>query len=261
MGQLLEAKHLSKTFVIHKKTGIIKREKKEVQALVDINLEIQEPIILGLVGPNGAGKTTFIKHCLGLVEKTEGSLTVLGHNPYERKFEFLKHVGLVSGQKQNLDPNLAPLDSLKLSGYLYEMQRDKILERIDYLVDIFNIRDKLETPVRQLSLGQRMKFEIISSVLHSPKFLFMDEPSIGLDFESQSHMRDMLLELHHSQKLTILLTSHYLPDITTLCSRVAVIEKGRIVFDGNMDSLLQHSEQAGYLQTLITELNKNSHTN
>ena len=286
MSYLLKAKGVTKTFTVYKRTGFFAREKKEVQALIDFNIEIESPIILGLVGPNGAGKTTFIKHCLGLVEASEGELEVLGYDPYTgepktdetkkiqadksniftsisralgggyNRADFLRQVGLVSGQKQNLDPNLSALESLRLSGYLYDMTTEKIEERIKHLVDRFNIAEKLDVPVRQLSLGQRMKFEIISSVLHSPRFLFMDEPTLGLDFEAQSTMREMLLELHKTQNLTILLTSHYLPDITTLCSRIAVIEKGQKVFDGQITDLMNKVDQDGYLKTLIEELSK-----
>jgi ABC-2 type transport system ATP-binding protein len=258
---LLKAINLSKTFTVYKRLGLFKREKKEVKALTGFSLSIPEPIIFGLVGPNGAGKTTFIKHCLGLVEKTTGEIEILGYNPYERKPTFLKQVGLVSGQKQNLDPNLSALESLRLSGYLYDMLTQEIEERIDYLVDKFEIREKLDVPVRQLSLGQRMKFEIISSVLHSPKFLFMDEPTLGLDFDAQNIMRSMLLELHKTQGLTILLTSHYLPDITQLCSKLAVIEKGKKVFEGTIPELMAESGREGYLHTLIEELQKEDKKN
>ncbi len=285
---LLSAKGVSKTFTIQKRTGLMQTETKHVEALKNFDLIIEKPIILGLIGPNGAGKTTFIKHCLGLVEKTAGELQVLGFDPYTgqplseeiknkypnqetwfhrlnrtlgggyNKAPFLKQVGLVSGQKQNLDPNLSALDSLRLSGYLYDMTTEKIESQIKLLVDKFDIEDKIDVPVRQLSLGQKMKFEIISSVLHSPQFLFMDEPTLGLDFEAQSMMRQMLLELHQTKGLTILLTSHYLPDITMLCSRVAVIEKGEKVFDGGVEELMQKSQSAGYLKTLVEELNKAS---
>jgi ABC-2 type transport system ATP-binding protein len=258
---LLKSENLSKTFTVYKRLGLFKREKKEVKALTDFNLSIPEPVIFGLVGPNGAGKTTFIKHCLGLVEKTTGEIEILGYNPYQRKAAFLKQVGLVSGQKQNLDPNLSALESLRLSGYLYDMLTQEIEERINYLVDKFEIREKLDVPVRQLSLGQRMKFEIISSVLHSPKFLFMDEPTLGLDFDAQNIMRSMLLELHKTQGLTILLTSHYLPDITQLCSRLAVIEKGQKVFEGTIPELMVESGREGYLKTLIEELQKEDKKN
>ena len=258
---LLKSKQLSKTFTVYKRLGLFKREKKEVQAITGFDLTINEPMIFGLVGPNGAGKTTFIKHCLGLVEKTSGELEVLGYNPYLRKPAFLKQVGLVSGQKQNLDPNLSALESLRLSGYLYDMTTPEIESRIQELVTKFEIMDKIDTPVRQLSLGQRMKFEIISSVLHSPNFLFMDEPTLGLDFDAQNIMRTMLLELHRTQGLTILLTSHYLPDITLLCSRLAVIEKGQKVFEGSVQELMQESGKEGYLHTLIEELNKEDKKN
>lgn len=253
---LLSAKNLSKTFDVYKRINFFKRDKTEVKALTDFSLELEKPIIYGLVGPNGAGKTTFIKHCLGLVEKTTGSIEVLGFDPYKRKPEFLKQVGLVSGQKQNLDPNLSAKESLLLSGYLYDMMEPDISNRIDYLVDLFDIREKIDVPVRQLSLGQRMKFEIISSVLHSPKFLFMDEPTLGLDFDAQNTLRILLKKLHTQDGLTILLTSHYMPDITELCERVAVISKGEKVFDGTLKELTDSKQKNGYLKTLVEELNK-----
>jgi ABC-2 type transport system ATP-binding protein len=257
----LVAKNVSKTFTVYKRLGFFKREKKEVQALTDFSLTIPEATIFGLVGPNGAGKTTFIKHCLGLVEKTSGELEVLGYDPYLRKPDFLKQVGLVSGQKQNLDSNLSAIESLRLSGYLYDMQPQRIEERIQYLAHLFEIEDKIDVPVRQLSLGQRMKFEIISSVLHEPKFLFMDEPTLGLDFDAQNIMRTLLLKLNKEEGLTILLTSHYLPDITLLCSRLAVIEKGEKVFEGTVKELMAESGKEGYLHTLIEELNKEEKKN
>ena len=283
---LLIANNIAKTFLVHKKDDLFKTTTKEVHAIKDFSLTIEEPMIIGLIGPNGAGKTTFIKHCLGLVEKSAGELEVLGFDPYTgeplseenqtkypsqnnwfgrlnrflggnyNKAPFLKQIGLISGQKQNLDPNLSALDSLRLSGYLYDMTTDQIESRIKELVGKFKMEEKIDVPVRQLSLGQRMKFEIISSVLHSPTFLFMDEPSLGLDFEAQTMMREMLMSLHQTQGLTILLTSHYLPDITELCSRVAVIEKGSKVFDGTVEELLAKSNSEGYLKTLVQELNK-----
>jgi len=255
---LLSSQSLSKTFTVYKRLGFFKREKKEVSALTNFSLEIEKPMIYGLVGPNGAGKTTFIKHCLGLVEKTTGQISVLGFDPYKRKPEFLKQVGLVSGQKQNLDANLSAMESLVLSGYLYDMQQPEITNRINFLVDLFEIRDKIDVPVRQLSLGQKMKFEIISSILHSPKFLFMDEPTLGLDFDAQNIMRTLLKKLHTETGLTILLTSHYMPDITELCSRVAVISKGQKVFDGTLIELTNSKQKDGYLKTLVEELNKDT---
>ena len=253
---LLKAKNISKTFTVYKRTGFFTRDKKEVHSLIDFSLEIEKPMIYGLIGSNGAGKTTFIKHCLGLIEKTEGEIEVLGYYPYDRKPVFLRQVGLVSGQKQNLDPNLSAKESLMLSGYLYDMMEPNITNRINYLVDLFDIGDKIDVPVRQLSLGQKMKFEIISSILHSPKFLFMDEPTLGLDFDAQNTMRNLLLKLHENDGLTILLTSHYMPDISILCHKVAVIDKGSKVFDGTFDELKKSSKNEGYLHTLVEELNK-----
>lgn len=253
---LLYAENLSKTFVVYKRKGFFSYQKQEVQALLNFSLQIDRPTIYGLIGPNGAGKTTFIKHCLGLVEKTSGEIRILGFDPYQKQKEFLEQISLVSGQRSNLYQNLPARESLRLSGYLYNMRGPIIEARIDYLSRLFQIEDKLDTPVRQLSLGQKMKIEIISSVLHQPRFLFMDEPTLGLDFDAQKTIRHLLKNLHQKQKVCILLTSHYMPDILDLCQKVAVITAGQKIFDGSLQELLtgQHTEK--YLQTLVNELHK-----
>jgi ABC-2 type transport system ATP-binding protein len=253
---ILKATKLSKTFTYNKRISFWKREKQFVHALKDFDIEIENPTIYGILGPNGAGKTTFIKHCLGLVEKTSGKIQVLGYNPHERKVNFLRQIGFISGQKKNLSEDLSGYDGLRLSGFLYGMRENDIENRIDEFVNLLNLKNKMHSPTRQLSLGQRMKFEIISSILHYPKLVFMDEPTIGLDFESQKTIRTILQKAHQEDGISIVLTSHYLPDITELCKKITVIESGQDAFTGTIRELRNKSKQPGYLSSLMEELEK-----
>jgi ABC-2 type transport system ATP-binding protein len=251
---LLKAKELNKSFITKKSTGLLSSEKSQVAALKSFDLEIAKPLIYGLLGGNGAGKTTLIKMCLGLIEPTSGHLEILGFNPYNKDKQFLSQVGLVSGQKQNLDEDLSGIDNLKLSGLLYNLDKKTIDIRIKELTNIFKITQKLDTPIRQLSLGQRMKFEIISSILHKPKILFLDEPTIGLDFDTQNTLRKTLKELNQKENITILITSHYMKDITTLCHKVAILEDGIKVFDGTIEQLQKQQNNQGYIRSVLEEL-------
>jgi len=254
---ILRATNLSKTIVNKTRTGFFKSETKEFSALTDFNLEILEPAIYGLVGPNGAGKTTFIKHCLGLTAKTSGELEVLGFDPSKRKQDFLRQISLISGNNQSFESRLPPIELLKLYGALYCIDPKEAESRAIRLVELFQIEDKLNIPIEKLSLGQKMKFEIIARILPEPKLLFLDEPTLGLDFEAQNMLHTLLLELHKNEKITILLTSHYLPDITRLCSKFTVIEHGKNVFTGTVEELNQAKSSQGYLKALTEELNKN----
>jgi ABC-2 type transport system ATP-binding protein len=253
---LLRAENLSKTFEVYKRLALFKTEYQTVQALQNLSVTIEKPQILGVLGANGAGKTTFIKHCLGLVEQTSGSLEVLGFTPHKRQKEFLQQVGFVSGQKQNLDGVLSAYEGLTLSGFMYNMHKQAIKSRIEELTELFGMTEKLYVPIRQLSLGQRMKFEIISSILHTPKILFMDEPTLGLDFEAQSTMHTLLKHLYNQQGITIVLTSHYLNDITVLCDRVVIMDKGTNIYDGRLADLKKVEQENSYLKSLVNALDK-----
>jgi ABC-2 type transport system ATP-binding protein len=253
---LLKIENLSKKFTVYKRKGIFRTESKTVDALSGIGLEIKKPQILGIIGANGAGKTTLIKNCLGLVEPSVGSVEILGFTPHKLGKSFLEQVGFVSGQKQSLDSILTAQENLMMSGFMYNMDRNEIPKKIQELTKMFGVEDLLDTPIRQLSLGQKMKFEIISSVLHTPKILFMDEPTLGLDFEAQQTMRAFLKNLHKNHGVTIILTSHYLTDIKELCKNVIVLEKGVKVFDGTLKNLAINNSESEYLNKLRFELTK-----
>jgi ABC-2 type transport system ATP-binding protein len=247
---ILYANNLSKTYFSKNS------KEKDFVALQDFCLEINEPTIYGLVGPNGAGKTTFIKHCLGLTKQTSGELEILDQKPFESKQQFLKQISLISGNNSVLEGRLSARELIKLQRALYQLDPDLVQIESQKLITRFKLQDKIDVPLDNLSLGQKMKFEIISKILHKPKVLFMDEPTLGLDFEAQNMMHELILELHKQEKVTILLTSHYMPDIYRLCSKFTVIENGQNVFTGNLETLNQQINSKGYLKSLIEELNK-----
>lgn len=253
---IIRVTSLNKNFVTNKRVGFFKHTVENLKAISDFSLVIDKPQIYGLVGPNGAGKTTFIKHCLGLIEKTSGEVKILGFDPTKRNSEFLRSVSLISGNNQSFESRLPARDLLKFQGALYNLNPKEVELRILELCDLFKISDKLDIAIENLSLGQKMKFEIIAKILHSPKILFLDEPTLGLDFEAQNMMHKLILDLHQKEAVTILLTSHYLPDITQLCSKFSVIEGGKNVFTGTFKQLQEQANHQGYLKSLVNELNK-----
>jgi ABC-2 type transport system ATP-binding protein len=253
---IIKIQALNKDFFIQKKVGFFNTKISSINVLSNFNLEIHRPQIYGLVGPNGAGKTTLIKLCLGLIEKSSGIVEILGFDPTKRESKFLQSVGLISGNNQSFESRLPAIESLRFQGALYNLNPEHVEKRIHELSSLFKITDKLDIALEKLSLGQKMKFEIISKVLHSPKILFLDEPTLGLDFEAQSMMHELILDLHKGESVTIVLTSHYLPDITKLCSKFSVIEAGQNVFTGTFKELQEQTNNQGYLKTLVNELNK-----
>ncbi|OGH21662.1 MAG: ABC transporter [Candidatus Levybacteria bacterium RIFCSPHIGHO2_01_FULL_41_15] len=238
--------HLSKYYQIHQKepgiTGSIKslfsRKYETVKAVNDISFKINEGELVGFIGPNGAGKTTTLKCLSGLLYPTKGEIRVLGFNPYNRKPEFLKSISLVMGQKNQLWWDLPSIDTFLLNKEIYAVpdgEYNKVLDELSRLLDVKKI---LKTPVKKLSLGQRMKMELIASLIHSPKVLFLDEPTIGLDVVMQKNLREFIKEYNMRFKATIVLTSHYMGDVEELCRRVIIINFGKIVFDGQLSSLV-----------------------
>ena len=244
---IIQAQNISKEFT---------HNKEVTQSISDFSLEIQSPQIYGLVGPNGAGKTTFIKMCLGLISSTSGALEILGNNPYKQKKEYLSQISFISGNNDTFEDKLPARELVKLQGALYGLDATYVKNKSNSLVDLFDARHIFDTPLGNLSLGEKMKFEIISKILHKPKLIFMDEPTLGLDFDAQNTLHDVILKLHKEENTTIVLTSHYLPDIQKLCSKFTVIENGRDVFSGSFDELNEESSAKGYLKTLISELEK-----
>lgn len=247
---IIDAKNLFKTYT--QKNS----QEEAFHVLQNFSLEITEPVIYGLVGPNGAGKTTFIKHCLGLIKQSSGYLSILNQNPFQSRRQFLSQISLISGNNSVIEGKLSARELIKLQGALYGLEPKIVALESAELINRFGLQYKIDTPLDNLSLGQKMKFEIISKILHKPKLIFMDEPTLGLDFEAQNMMHELILELHKTEQVTILLTSHYMPDISRLCSRFTVIENGQNIFTGNFQDLNQELSSQGYLKSLIEELNK-----
>lgn len=241
----VETVDLCKTYTSAKKQpgivgsvkGLFTREKTEVEAVKNVSLSIEEGEIVGFLGPNGAGKTTTLKMLSGILYPTSGKAAVLNYEPFQRRNEMLRQIALVMGNKNQLWWDLPAMDSFVVLRELYEVPAGRFKTRLDALVETLQISAIVDTQVRKLSLGERMKCELVAALLHSPKVLFLDEPTIGLDVVSQKRIREFLMEMHKQDGSTILLTSHYMQDVTELCERVIVIDKGRKVFDGTLESL------------------------
>ncbi len=243
----IEVQKLSKTYRTYKKKpgllgaiqGLYQREYETVHAAREISFCVEPGEFVGFLGPNGAGKTTTLKMLAGLLHPSSGSATVLGFTPWERKNDFKRRFSLVMGQKNALWWDLPALDSLELSRVIYGLDDVLFRKRLDQLVDLLEVREKLQIMVRELSLGERMKFELINALLHGPEVLLLDEPTIGLDVTSQKKVRDFLKYYNTENHVTILLTSHYMQDIQELCSRVMIVDHGGLCYDGALQSILE----------------------
>jgi ABC-2 type transport system ATP-binding protein len=259
MSNAIEVKNLNRVYYSYQKSvglmssiqGLWNRKHIEKAALSDINLTIPAGQVIGLVGSNGAGKTTLIKTLSGLIPATSGDVKVLGYNPFERKNEFLRDISVLLGQKNQLWWDIAPVDSYQLLMNIYDLDVNKTQKKVAELADILNCTHVLETQLRRLSLGERMKMELIGSLLHDPKILFLDEPTIGLDIVAQTSIRNFLSEYVKEKKPTIILTSHYMDDISKLADRLVIISKGKIFYDGSIDKFTQKSVQKKRLKIIF----------
>ncbi len=239
--------HLKKFYQTHQKepgflgslTSLIHRKYQTVKAVDDVSFEIKEGELVGFIGPNGAGKTTTLKCLSGLLYPTSGFVSVLGFTPFERKNAFLKQIALVMGQKNQLWWDLPAQETFLLNKEIYEIPDEQYKKTLDELVELLDVGDLLKVQVRKLSLGERMKMELIAALIHSPKVLFLDEPTIGLDVVMQKKMRDFIQSYNQLHKSTILLTSHYMEDVRQLASRVIIIDHGKILYDGKLDNLVK----------------------
>lgn len=244
---VIEVKNLKKFYKVHQKDpglsgslkAFFKREYKQVEAVNDISFEIKAGELVGFIGPNGAGKTTTLKTLSGLLYPTSGKVKVLGFTPWERKHQFQKQFSLVMGQKNQLWWDLPASESFLLNKEIYGVSDADFKRTLDELVEILEVQEFLKVQVRKLSLGQRMKMELIAALIHSPKILFLDEPTIGLDVVMQKKLRDFIKEYNKRFNATIILTSHYMEDVKQLCERVIVIDHGRILFDGKLDDIIK----------------------
>ena len=239
--------HLTRKFTTHVKQpgfsgamrGLFKRQYITKTAVDDVSFDIQAGEFVGFLGPNGAGKTTTLKILAGVLHPTSGSATVLGHVPWRREAALQKRFSLVLGQKNQLWWDLPAYDSFVLNRDIYEVPHKQFDDKIEELTQLLDLGSLLNIPVRKLSLGERMKCEIVASLLHSPEVLFLDEPTIGLDVVSQVRIREFLREYNQKTGITVLLTSHYMADIEALCKRVVVINEGKLMFDGALSQLAE----------------------
>jgi ABC-2 type transport system ATP-binding protein len=218
-------------------TSLIKRRYNDVLAVDKISFEVQPGEMVGFIGPNGAGKTTTLKMMSGLLYPTKGMVRVDGFNPWERKPPFLRRISMVMGNKSQLLWDIQPMDSFKVLAEIYGVPAAEFRKTIDELIDLLDMRELLSRPVRNLSLGERMKCELIAGLLYRPTVLFLDEPTLGLDVSMQLRLRRFLAEYNHRSGVTMMLTSHYMADVMALCPRVILIHHGRLLYDGELSGL------------------------
>jgi ABC-2 type transport system ATP-binding protein len=258
---LIEVQNLSKTYDYYKKQAgllnslksLFHREKLFKEAVKNINFTIDEGELVGFLGPNGAGKTTTLKMLSGIIHPTAGVAKVLGFTPHQRQREFQKQFALVMGQKNQLWWDLPAMESFILNKEIYEVPNQQFKSTLEELTTLLEIKDILDIPVRKLSLGQRMKCELVAALLHSPKVLFLDEPTIGLDVVSQKNIREFLKKYNQEKKITIILTSHYIDDVEALCERVIIINHGVIAYDGRLKELTDQYIDHKIIEVTFTE--------
>ena len=243
--ETIQVNNLSKTYQVPEREGgfgsavrsFFKRKYKDVKAVQSVNFKIEQGEIVGFLGPNGAGKTTTLKMLSGLLHPTSGNATVLGFTPWELKPEYLRSMTLVMGQRNRLSWDIPAADSFLLNQAIYRLPDDEYKKTYQELDELLELEPLMKKPVRNLSLGERMKCEIAAGLLHRPKVLFLDEPTIGLDITGQVRIREFLREYNKRTGATILLTSHYMADVTALCERIIIIHHGQLKYDGGINDL------------------------
>lgn len=242
---MLEVKNLTKSFTTFRKEpglkgslkALVRREKVIKDALKSVSFKIDQGEIVGLIGANGAGKTTLVKILAGIVHPTSGEATVLGFKPWERDNEYRKQMSLIMGQKAQVWWDLPALDSFLLLKEIYQIEDSLYKKNIEFLADTLMIKDQLKTQVRKLSLGERMKIELMAALLHRPRVIFLDEPTIGLDISAQKAVREFMRNYQSEFKPITILTSHYMEDIKELCPRIMIIKEGQFVYDGALSEV------------------------
>ena len=217
--------------------AIFKPQRRTTKAVDNISFTVRKGEIVGFIGPNGAGKSTTIKMLTGILHPTSGEAAVLGLTPWKARRELAYRIGSVFGQKPQLWYHLPAIDTFNLFSKIYDLEDEEYRKRLNYLVDAFEIKEFLNKPVRKLSLGERMRCEVASSLLHHPEVIFLDEPTIGLDIIAKQKIRELIKEINRKEKTTVLLTSHDMQDIEHLCNRIIVINHGRIIYDGDITTL------------------------
>ncbi|MBI4474985.1 MAG: ATP-binding cassette domain-containing protein [Acidobacteria bacterium] len=247
MSYVIAVRHLSKHYQVHQKEpgfrgslrSFFRRQYETVRAVDDISFHIEAGEMVGFLGPNGAGKTTTLKVLSGLLYPTQGEVSVCGFRSFDRKPDFLRQITLVMGQKNQLIWDLPAFESFDVNRAIYEISKSDFDDVMKELTELLDLEPILKKQVRKLSLGERMKCELAAALLHRPRVLFLDEPTIGLDVTMQARMREFLIEYNRRHGATILLTSHYMADVVALCERILVIDHGHLVYDGNLTALVE----------------------
>ena len=243
---IIEIENLEKSYRVYQKkeglwsaiTGLFNREYKNIEAVSGVNLKVDQGEFVAFLGPNGAGKTTTLKLLSGVINPTRGTCRVMGHVPWKRENEYRRRFALVMGQKNQLWWDLPAQESFRLHQHIYRIEPVAFQKTLDELTDLLEIGGLLKQPVRELSLGERMKMELTAALLHSPEVLFLDEPTIGLDVVAQHNIQQFLKHYQEQRRITILLTSHYMKDVAALCKRVVIIAKGSIQYDGSLEGIV-----------------------
>ena len=256
----ITVENLSKDFNVKvKETGLqgsikalIKPVYKKIEAVKSINFEVQEGEMVAFIGPNGAGKSTTIKMLTGIIYPTKGNISVLGIDPTKNRKNLAYKIGSVFGQKEQLWMHLTPMDNFKFFGAIYDIKDEEVEKRVKVLNEVFELEEFINNPVRNLSLGQRIRCEIAASLIHRPKVLFLDEPTIGLDPVAKASFRELVKKLNKEFNTTVLLTSHDISDIEKLCKRIIIINDGQIVFDDSICKLKAMAD--GNLENIISDI-------
>jgi viologen exporter family transport system ATP-binding protein len=248
---MIDVEHLSKSFVVRR--GKLRRQRHVVDAVADISFHVERGELLGYLGPNGAGKSTTIKMLTGILVPSSGRVTVAGLDPSRRRIELARRIGAMFGQRVQLWWDLPLIDSFELLRHIYKVPADRYQASLARFREVLDLDPFLHTPVRQLSLGQRIRGELTASLLHEPELLFLDEPTIGLDVVAKQRVRDFLVEINRERGVTVLLTTHDLGDIERLCDRLLVIDHGRLIWDGRIPDL---KERYGADRMLIVDLER-----
>ena len=259
---IINVKDLCKTYkVVRRDSGFknalksfFKREYRIIEAVKDVSFTIRKGEIVGYIGPNGAGKSTTIKMLSGILKPDDGKITINGMNPTEDRIKYVKEIGVVFGQKSQLWWDIPAIESFDLLKDIYRVPDEEYLKTRDELIELLDLKEVVKMPVRQLSLGQRMKCELVASLLHNPKILFLDEPTIGLDAVSKVIVRDFIKKINKEKKVTVILTTHDMADIESLADRVIVIGNGRKLYDGNIDDIKKKYSNEKIVEIYYEEL-------
>lgn len=257
----IEIENLSKTYRVYQKQeglwasvrGLWHREYRDVHAVRDVNLRVEQGEFVAFLGPNGAGKTTTLKLLSGVIYPTSGTARVMGHVPWQRNNDYRRRFALVMGQKNQLWWDLPAQESFRLHEQIYRIEPAAFKRTLDELTDLLGVQKLLGRPVRELSLGERMKMELIAALLHSPDVLFLDEPTIGLDVVAQHNIQQFLRYYQAERQITILLTSHYMKDIAALCRRVVLITGGQVRFDGSLSGIIDNFSGSKIVRLLLAD--------